>query len=60
MDSQERKESNDVRFVALLCIVFELSASKNSVEFPAETGCKANDLTQYIKVETACRVLSCV
>ena len=26
IDSQEPKESNDVRFVALGCIVFELSA----------------------------------
>ena len=35
IDSQEPKESNDVRFVALCCIVFELSACENSVEFPA-------------------------
>ena len=55
-DSQEPKESNDVRFVALRCIQFELSACENSVEFPAESGCKANDLTRY-KVDTACRVL---
>ena len=60
INSQEPKESNDVTFVALRCIVFELSAwlsaSKNSVEFPAESGCKANDLTLY-NVDTACRVL---
>ena len=56
IDSQEPKESNDVRFVALRCIVFELLACENSVEFPAESGCKANDLTRY-KVDTACRVL---
>ena len=47
MDSQEPKQSNDIRFVALRCIVFDLSACENSVEFPAESGCKANDLTQY-------------
>ena len=34
IDSQEPKESNDVRFIALRCIVFELSACENSVEFP--------------------------
>ena len=47
IDSQEPicKKSNDVRFVALRCIVFELSACENSAEFPAESGCKANDLT---------------
>ena len=56
IDSQEPKESNDVRFIALCCIIFELSACENSVEFPAEHGCKANDLTQY-KVDTACHVL---
>ena len=56
IDSQEPKESNDVRFVALGCIVFELLACENSVEFPAESGCKANDLTRY-KVDNACRVL---
>ena len=32
IDSQEPKESNDVRFVALGCIVFELSACENSDE----------------------------
>ena len=47
---------NNVRFVALRCIVFELSAFKNSAEFPAESGCKANDLTRY-KVDSAHRVL---
>ena len=30
--SQEPKESNDVSFVALGCIVFELSACENSAE----------------------------
>ena len=30
IDSQEPKESNDVRFVALRCIVFELWACENS------------------------------
>ena len=38
------------------CIVFELLACENSAEFPAESGCKANDLTRY-KVDTARRVL---
>ena len=56
IDSQKPKESNDVRFIALRCIVFELSACENSAEFPAESGCKANDLTRY-KVDTAPRVL---
>ena len=37
-------------------IGFELSASENSVEFPAESGCEAKDLTRY-KVDTACHVL---
>ena len=55
IDSQELKESNDIRFIALRCIVFELSACENSAEFPAESGCKANDLTRY-KVDTACRI----
>ena len=32
IDSQEPKESNDVRFVALGCIVFELLACENSAE----------------------------
>ena len=32
IDSQESKESNDVRFVVLRCIVFELSACENSAE----------------------------
>ena len=36
------KESNDVRLIALRCIVYELSACENSAEFPAESGCKAN------------------
>ena len=31
----------------LRCIVLELSACENSAEFPAESGCKANDLTRY-------------
>ena len=44
IDLQEPEESNDVRFIALRCIVFELHASENSAEFPAESGCKANDL----------------
>ena len=44
-------ESNDVRLIALQCTVFELSACENSAEFPAESGCKANDLTRY-KVDT--------
>ena len=48
----------DKRQYFLRCrpIGFELSASENSVEFPAESGCKAKDLTRY-KVDTACRVL---
>ena len=56
IDSQEPKESNDVRFITLGCTVFELSACENSAEFPAESGCKANDLTRY-KVGTASCVL---
>ena len=56
IDSQEPKESNDTRFNALRCIGFELSLVKIKREFPAESGCKANDLTRY-KVATACRVL---
>ena len=32
IDSLEPKESNDVRFVALGCIVFELSACENSAK----------------------------
>ena len=32
MDSLEPKESNDVRFIALGCIVFELLACENSAE----------------------------
>ena len=47
-------ESNGVRFISLGCIVFELSACENSAEFPAESGCKANDLIRY-KVDTARR-----
>ena len=47
IDSQEPKKSNDVRFVALRCIVIELLACENSVEFPAESGYKGNDLTRY-------------
>ena len=35
MDSQEPKESNDVRFIALRCIVLQLSTCENSAEFPA-------------------------
>ena len=54
MDSPESKESNDVRFISLGCIVFDLSACENSAEFPAESGCKANDLT---KVDTASHIL---
>ena len=46
IDSQEPKESNDIRLIALCCIVFELSACENSAEFPAESGCKANNLTR--------------
>ena len=45
MDSQKPKESNDVRFISVGCTVFELSVCENSVEFPAESGCKANNLT---------------
>ena len=56
IDLRETKESNKVRFISLGCIVFELSACENSAEFPAESGCKANDLTRY-KVDTARRVL---
>ena len=56
IDSQEPKESNDVRFISLGCIVFELSACENSAVFPAESGCKANDLTRY-KVDIAHHVL---
>ena len=56
MDSPEPKESNDVRFISLGCIVFYLSACENSAEFPAESGCKANDLTRY-KVDTASHIL---
>ena len=37
---REPKESNDVRFNALHCTVFELAACENSLEFPAESGCK--------------------
>ena len=51
--SQKPKKSNDVRFTALRCILFELWVCENSAEFSAESGCQANDLTQY----TACRVL---
>ena len=47
MDSQKPKESNDVRFISLGCIVFELYSCKKFSEFPAESGCKANDLTRY-------------
>ena len=53
IDSQEPKESNDIRFIALRCItISELSACENAAEFPAKSGCKANDLTRY-KVDTA-------
>ena len=51
-----RNLRNDISFIALRCIVFELSACENSAEFPAECGCKANDLTRY-KVDTTCHVL---
>ena len=54
--SQDPTKSNGVRFIAVRCIAFELLASENSVEFPAESGCKANDVTQY-KVD-AFRVLT--
>ena len=37
--------------MALRCIIFELSACKNSMEFPVESGCKASDLIRY-KVDT--------
>ena len=47
IDSRDPKKSIDVRFIALRCIVFELSAFENLAEFPAESGCKANDLTRY-------------
>ena len=40
----------------LYVIYFELSVVKIKREFPAESGCKAKDLTRY-KVDTACRVL---
>ena len=40
-------ESSDVSFNTQRCIVFELSACKCSAEFPAESGCKASDLTRY-------------
>ena len=56
IDSQKPEESNDVKFISLGCTVFELSACENSAELPAESGCKANDLTLY-KVDTARRVL---
>ena len=56
MDSPEPKESNDARFISLGCIVLELSACENSAEFPAESGCKANDLTRC-KVDTTRHVL---
>ena len=49
-------ESIDVTFVALRCIGFELSVVKIKGEFPAESRCKANDLTRY-KVDTASHVL---
>ena len=53
MGVPDTKESNDVRFVALCCIVLELSACENSVEFLAQSGCKANDLTRYkVHVDT--------
>ena len=45
MDSQEPEKSNDLRFIAVHCIVFELSAYKISMEISAESGCKAIDLT---------------
>ena len=45
IDSQEPKESNDVKFIGIHCIVFVLKVCENSAEFPAESGCKAIDLT---------------
>ena len=47
IDSRDPKKSIYARFIALRCIVFELSAFENLAEFPAESGCKANDLTRY-------------
>ena len=44
-------------FLSIGCIVFELSVVKIKREFPAESSCKASDLTRY-KVDTACRVLT--
>ena len=32
--------------IGIRCIGFELSACEYSAEFPAESGCKANDLTR--------------
>ena len=55
MNLSMAKESN-VRFIAPSCVVFELLDSENSAEFPAESGCKANNLTRY-KVDTVCHVL---
>ena len=44
-------------------LLVQLSACENSAEFSAESGCKANDLTQY-KVDTVRRsspsTLECV
>ena len=53
IDSQDSKEFNDVRFTALRCIVLELWSCENSAKFPAESSCKANDLTRY-NVDTCC------
>ena len=44
IDAQKPEEASDLIFIALRCIVVELSACDNSAEFPAESGCKANDL----------------
>ena len=51
IDSRKSEESNDISFIALYGIVFELSVCKYLTELPAESGCKANDPTQY-KVDT--------
>ena len=49
-------DSQDLRnlvigFRAVQCTVFRLLACKHLSEFPAESGCKVNDLTRY-KVDT--------
>ena len=43
--SLPRNSVNSVRFITLRCVVFELSASENSAEFPSESGSNDNDLT---------------